>query len=133
MIVGMKENHVNPLIPRITIQTILYTMLIACIVCALDIVRDYEYRVETLPLPKRIKQGNTVAPEFSIVREEYYKEAAYKFRYIQSEDEGLLSYRDKAIPVNRFRDIASDNFVFIPARTPQEGCHFDGSPPRLGA
>jgi hypothetical protein len=93
----------------------LYTMLIASIVCAcndsLDIVQDYGYRVETLPLPKRIKQGETVALEFSIVREGYYKEAAYRFRYFQSEGEGLLSYRGKALPVNRFQDISTDNFV----------------------
>jgi hypothetical protein len=90
-------------------------MLIACIVCAcndsLNVVQDYGYRVETLPLPKRIKQGETVALEFSIVREGYYKEAAYRFRYFQSEGEGLLSYRGKAIPVNRFQDISADNFV----------------------
>ena len=44
-----------------TLSYFLYMMLIACIVCAcndnLDIVQDYGYRVETLPLPKRIKQG----------------------------------------------------------------------------
>jgi hypothetical protein len=90
-------------------------MLIVSIVSAcndsLDIVQDYGYRVEMLPLPKRIKQGETLALEFSIVREGYYKEAAYRFRYFQSEGEGLLSYRGKAIPVNRFQEIISDNFV----------------------
>jgi hypothetical protein len=90
-------------------------MLIACVVCAcndsLDIVQDYGYRVETLPLPKRIKQGETVALEFSIVREGYYKEAAYKFRYFQSGGEGLLSYNGKTVPVNRFQDISTDSFV----------------------
>jgi hypothetical protein len=90
-------------------------MLIACVVCAcndsLDIVQDYGYRVETLPLPKRIREGETVALEFSIVREGYYKEAAYRFRYFQSEGEGLLNYRGKAVPVNRFQDITADNFV----------------------
>jgi hypothetical protein len=81
------------------IISFLYTMLIVSIVSAcndsLDIVQDYGYRVETLPLPKRIKQGETVALEFSIVREGYYKEAAYRFRYFQSEGEGLLNYRGK--------------------------------------
>jgi hypothetical protein len=98
-----------------TLSYFLYTMLIACIVCAcndsLDIVQDYGYRVETLPLPKRIKQGETVALEFSIVREGYYKEASYRFRFFQSEGEGVLSYGGKAIPVNRFQDISADNFV----------------------
>jgi hypothetical protein len=90
-------------------------MLIACIVCAcndpLDIVQDYGYTVETLPLPERIKQGETVDLEFSIVREGYYSETAYKFRYFQSEGEGVLTYKSKAVPVNRFQEIASDNFV----------------------
>jgi hypothetical protein len=98
-----------------TLSYFLYTMLIACIVCAcndsLDIVQDYGYRVETLPLPKRIKQGETVALEFSIVREGYYREATYRFRYFQTEGEGLLTHKGKAIPVNRFQDISADNFV----------------------
>jgi hypothetical protein len=98
-----------------TLSYFLYTMLIACIVCAcndrLDIIQDYGYRVETLPLPKKIKQGETVALEFSIVREGYYKEATYKFRYFQSEGEGTVSYRGRALSVNRFQEIDSDNFV----------------------
>jgi hypothetical protein len=91
-------------------------MLIACIVCAcsdsLDIVRDYGYGVETLPLPKSLERGETVALEFSIVREGYYSETAYKFRYFQSEGKGRLtdSY-GTAIPMNRFQNISSDDFV----------------------
>jgi hypothetical protein len=73
--------------------------------------RTTDTAVETLPLPKKIKQGETVALEFSIVREGYYKEATYRFRFFQSEGEGVLSYGGKAIPVNRFQDISADNFV----------------------
>jgi hypothetical protein len=98
-----------------TLSYFLYTMLIACIVCAcsdsLDIVQDYGYSVETLPLPKKLVQGETVNLEFSIVREGYYSETAYKFRYFQSEGEGILIYRGKTVPVNRFQEIGSDNFV----------------------
>jgi hypothetical protein len=90
-------------------------MLIACIVCAcsdrLDIVQDYGYRIETLPLLAKLQPGETVDMEFSIVREGYYKEAAYRFRYFQSEGEGTLSYKGKVLPVNRFQEITSDNFV----------------------
>ncbi|MDR1667641.1 MAG: DUF3872 domain-containing protein, partial [Bacteroidales bacterium] len=49
--------------------------------------------------------------EFSIVREGYYKEATYRFRYFQSEGEGLLTHKGKTVPVNRFQDITADNFV----------------------
>ena len=98
-----------------TLSYFLYTMLIACIVCAcsdsLDIVQDYGYRVETLPLPKSLKKGETVALEFSILREGHYEETAYRFRFFQSEGEGLLSYKGISVPVNRFQEIESDNFV----------------------
>jgi hypothetical protein len=91
-------------------------MLIACIVCAcndrLDIVQDYGYSVETLPLPKSLKKGETVALEFSIVREGIYEETKYKFRYFQSEGAGKLtdSY-GRTVQVNRWQDIFSDDFV----------------------
>jgi hypothetical protein len=78
---------------------------------SLDIRRDYDYRVETLPLPEKLKKGESVALEFSIIREGYYAETTFKFRYFQSEGEGFLYYGGLGVPVNRFRDIASDDFV----------------------
>ncbi|OAV75521.1 hypothetical protein Barb7_00860 [Bacteroidales bacterium Barb7] len=96
---------------------ILYTLLLSAIACAcsdnLDIHQSYGYSVETLPLPKSLKNGETVALEFSIVREGYYSETSYKFRYFQSEGAGILTYKAKVIPMNRFQDIASDDFVLI--------------------
>jgi hypothetical protein len=90
-------------------------MLIACIVCAcndrLDIIQDYGYSIETLPLPKTMKQGDTLDLEFSIVREGNYSATQYKFRYFQSDGKGLLTYSGRIIPVNRFQNIASDSFV----------------------
>jgi len=98
-----------------TLAYLLYTMLIACIVCAcndrLDIIQDYGYSVETLPLPKTLKQGETVDLEFSIIREGNYSGTKYRFRYFQSDGEGQLSCNGKVIPVNRFQDVTSDNFV----------------------
>ncbi|MDR0506854.1 MAG: DUF3872 domain-containing protein [Dysgonamonadaceae bacterium] len=100
-----------------TLSYFLYTMLVACIVCAcndrLDIIQDYGYSVETLPLPKKIKQGETIDLEFSIVREGFYTGASYKFRYFQSEGEGLLSYKGNNVPMNRFQNIDCDNFVLM--------------------
>jgi hypothetical protein len=100
-----------------TLSYFLYTMLLASIVCAcddrLDIIQNYGYSVETLPLPKKLVQGETVNLEFSIVREGYYSEAAYRFRYFQSEGEGILSYKGEAVPMNRFREIETDGFVLV--------------------
>ena len=107
-----------------TLAYFLYTMLIACIVCAcndrLDIIQDYEYGVETLPLPKTMKQGETVNLEFSIHRAGNYRAEKYKFRYFQSSGAGQLILDGKVIPVNRFQNISSDNFVLT------YGCLSDG-------
>ena len=98
-----------------TLAYFLYTMLVACIVCAcndnLDIVQDYGYSVETLPLPKKMGQGETVDLEFSIVRDGYYSGTQYRFRYFQNAGTGSLSYKGQTVPMNRFQDIDSDNFV----------------------
>ena len=95
---------------------ILYMLLLSVVVCAcnddLDIKQDYGYSIEILPLPKLLKQGQTVALEFSIIREGYYTGTSYKFRYFQSEGEGTLKNdKGKTLVMNRFHDIASDNFV----------------------
>jgi hypothetical protein len=97
----------------LALMTWLAAIMLLALACSdsLDIVQDYGYRVETLPLPKKLKPGETVDLEFSIVREGYYKETAYKFRFFQSEGEGILSYKGKAVSVNRFQEIDSDNFV----------------------
>jgi len=95
---------------------ILYALLASAIVCAcndnLDIKQDYWYSIEILPLPKSIKQGQTVALEFSIIREGYYTGTSYRFRYFQSEgEETLKNDKGKTLPMNLFHAIASDNFV----------------------
>jgi len=86
---------------------ILYVLLFSVVVCGcnedLDIKQDYLYSIETLPLPKSLKQGQTVALEFSIIREGYYTGTSYKFRYFQSEGEGTLKNdKGKTLPMNRF-------------------------------
>ena len=95
---------------------ILYVLLLSVVVCAcsdnLDIKQDYGYSIETLPLPKSLKQGQAVALEFSIIREGYYTGTLYRFRYFQSEGEGTLKNdKGKTLEMNRFNAIASDNFM----------------------
>jgi hypothetical protein len=97
----------------LALMTWLAAIMLLALACndSLDIVQDYEYRIETLPLPKKLKHGETVDLEFSILREGYYTGTAYRFRYFQDDGEGLLSYRGKTVPMNRFQDIDSDDFV----------------------
>jgi hypothetical protein len=96
---------------------ILYTLLLSAIACAcsdhLDIVQDYGYRVETLPLPDKLGKGESVDLEFSIIREGQYAGTSFHYRYFQSKGVGMLSYEGQTVPVNRFQAIASDNFVLV--------------------
>jgi hypothetical protein len=91
----------------------LAAIMLPALACSgdIDIVQDYGYRVETLPLPKKLKQGETVGLEFSIIRDGFYSGTRYKFRYFQNQGQGLLSYKGNTVPVNRFRDIEADDFV----------------------
>ncbi|GHT03734.1 conjugal transfer protein [Bacteroidia bacterium] len=115
------------------VKNMLYTLLLGAIVCVsfscshddLDILTNYGYSVETLPLPKKLKQGESVALEFSILREGYYSGTSYKFRYFQSEGSGILTYKGKAVPVNRFQDITSDDFVLTYQSTCEEQQQLD--------
>lgn len=82
--------------------------------------------METLPLPKSLKKGETVALEFSIVREGNYAGTTYKYRYFQSEGEGMLtSSKGQIIPVNRFQPIASDDFVLTYTNLAEEQTQLD--------
>ncbi len=111
----------------------LYTLLLAAVACAcsgcsddLDIRKCYPYSVETLPLPKSLKKGESVALEFSIVREGNYDGTTYKYRYFQSEGEGLLTNdKGQAIPVNRFQPIASDDFMLTYTNLAEEQAQLD--------
>lgn len=112
---------------------ILYTLLLAAVACAslgcsdeLDIRRDYSYSVETLPLPKSLKKGQAVDLEFSIVREGNYTGTTYKYRFFQSEGDGLLTdSKGKIIPMNRFQSIASDDFVLTYTNLAEEQAQLD--------
>lgn len=117
-----------------TLSYFLYTLLLAAIACAssscsddgLDIKQDYSYTVETLPLPKSLKKGESVDLEFSIVREGNYDGTTYQFRYFQSEGEGLLTTdKGQSIPVNRFQPIASDDFVLTYTNLAEEQAQLD--------
>lgn len=117
-----------------TLSYFLYTLLLAAIACAssscsddgLDIKQNYSYIVETLPLPKSLKKGESVDLEFSIVREGNYNGTSFKFRYFQSEGEGILSTdKGKIIPVNRFQSIVSDDFVLTYINLAEEQVQLD--------
>ncbi|MEG2340029.1 MAG: TraQ conjugal transfer family protein [Odoribacter sp.] len=80
----------------------------------LDIKQDYSYCIKTLPIPKKLRSGETTAIEFTIVREGQYKNATYSFRYFQLDGIGTLT--DDAgnpYPMNRFHAITNDEFTVL--------------------
>ncbi len=80
----------------------------------LDINQDYSFSVKTRPLPKRLEQGETVALEFTLVREKIYKEADYSFRYFQSDGKGSLTDdTGQKLVMNRLYRIKSDEFTLL--------------------
>jgi len=79
-----------------TLSYFLYTMLIACIVCAcnssLDITQMYAFDLYTLPVPKRIVQGETVEIRCSLVKEGNCSETRYYIRYFQTMAKGNCAW-----------------------------------------
>ncbi|MBF0647440.1 DUF3872 domain-containing protein [Dysgonomonas sp. GY75] len=80
---------------------LIYTILLACIVCAcsdhLDIKQSYEFKVTHLPVPKKLKVGETAEIRCRIERSGYYQKAAYKLRYFQPDGRGTLMLDDGTV------------------------------------
>lgn len=72
----------------------LYTLLLAAVVCAcsdnLDILQSYGFDLQTLPVQKRIVQGESAEIRCEIVREGNYTEESYQLRYFQTDGIGEL-------------------------------------------
>lgn len=92
----------------------------------LDIKQDYSFSVKTLPLPKRVEAGETVALEFTLVRERIYKEASYSFRYFQLDGKGVLTDdTGEKLVMNRLYRIKSDEFALLYQSTCSEAQQLD--------
>lgn len=80
---------------------IIYTILIACIACAcssdIDIRQSYEFQVAHLPVPKKLKKGETTEIRCQIVAEGNYEETYYQLRYFQPDGKGELKLDDGTV------------------------------------
>ncbi|MCL2650774.1 MAG: DUF3872 domain-containing protein [Candidatus Azobacteroides sp.] len=81
-----------------TLSYFLYTMLVACIVCAcndsLDINQVYGFDLVTMPIPKKIVQNETVEIRCQLVKEGNYTGTKYFIRYFQPDGDGELRLDD---------------------------------------
>ena len=79
-------------------KIITFSLLVACIVCGcndtLEIQQKYSFDLITLPVPKRIRQDETVEIRCQIVKEGDYAGAKYQIRYFQPDGRGELRLDD---------------------------------------
>jgi hypothetical protein len=76
--------------------TWLAAMMMLALACSddIDIKRDYEFKVTHLPVPKKIKKGQTIEIRCRLERTGYYHATKYVMRYFQAEGRGLLRMGD---------------------------------------
>ena len=94
---------------------ILYTLLLAAIVCActdrLDITQNYDFDVQVMPYPKRIVQGETLEIRLQIVKEGDYSGTNFFIRYFQNDGKGELRLDDgRVLTPNDHFPLTSDVF-----------------------
>lgn len=99
------------------VSYIIFTLLLAAIACAcsdnIDIRQGYEFQVTCLPVPKKLKVGETVEIRCQLERSGYFDEAAYRFRYFQPDGKGELRM-DGSEPFlpNDYYDLNKEAFRF---------------------
>ena len=82
-------------------KNVTYKILMGCyivaslvLVCAcndgLDIQQAYPFTVETLPVPKKLKVGETAEIRCQLVRSGRYQPTTYQIRYFQPDGKGKL-------------------------------------------
>ena len=78
-------------------KNVMYKIIMGCYIVAalvlvtacndnLDIQQAYPFSIETLPVPKRLKVGETAEIRCRLVRGGYYQPTTYQIRYFQPND-----------------------------------------------
>lgn len=80
---------------------IIFTLLLAAIACAcsddIDIRQSYEFKVTHLPVPKKLKVGETAEIHCQLERSGRYDNAKYYLRYFQPDGKGELRMDDGTV------------------------------------
>ncbi len=79
----------------------LYTLLLASVVSAcssdVDIYQAYAFDLVTMPVPKKIVEGETAEIRCELVKEGEYSEANFYIRYFQPDGKGELKMDDGTV------------------------------------
>ena len=94
---------------------IIYTILIACIACAcssdIDVRQDYTFEITHLPVPKRLKKGETAEIRCQLNRYGRYENTTYQLRYFQPDGQGTLKMDDGTVFLpNDYYDLTKETF-----------------------
>ena len=89
-------------------KNVMYKIIMGCYIVAalvlvtacndnLDIQQAYPFSIETLPVPKRLKVGETAEIRCQLVRGGYYQPTTYQIRYFQPDGKGSLKMEDGTV------------------------------------
>ena len=76
----------------------------------LDIQTAYPFHVETMPVPLRVTQGETVEIRCSLLVEGMTSDTQYTIRWFLYDGKGTLKYNKKALKANDRYPLLTDEF-----------------------
>lgn len=78
-----------------------YMVVALCLVCScndnVDIQQSYPFTVETMPVPKKLKVGETIEIRCQLKRDGRYLPTTYEIRYFQPDGAGTLKMSDGTV------------------------------------
>jgi hypothetical protein len=76
----------------------------------LEIKNDYEFAVSHLPVPKRLKKGETAEIRFELICSGKYANAKYYVRYFQPDGKGALTLDGRTLAPNDSYELKKEEF-----------------------
>ncbi|MFV0506595.1 MAG: DUF3872 domain-containing protein [Bacteroidales bacterium] len=73
------------------------TLLLSACDSDLEVQQEYAFQLETMPVPKKLAQGETIEIRCELVKEGDYKPAEYTIRYFQPDGDGELRLDDGTV------------------------------------
>lgn len=97
------------------VSYLIYTLLLTAIACAcsdnIDIRQDYAFQITHLPVPKKLKKGETAEIRCQLHRYGRYDNTTYKLRYFQPDGKGELRMNDGTVFLpNDYYDLTKEEF-----------------------
>lgn len=99
-----KKSRIAPWMGILFLSLATATCLLVSCNDGLDIRQEFPFTVETMPVPTRIVQGETVEIRCTLKREGRFGDARYTLRYFQLDGKGSLRMDDgmKLLPNDRY-------------------------------